>query len=439
MNLGSIIRPSELSPLKKIKFLLLVSGGPDSIFLFHLFCHLKHHEDLDFEVLHFNHNLRGDESDDEQRFVEKLCQDKGVVCHVESLHFLNQAGLQEKAREERYQRAIEKSRIHKCHALVTAHHRDDVLETLVMRKQRGTGPLGLAGMLRWSQLKGKAVFRPLLEWSKDEILSYLQHHQLEYKTDSSNKTTKYLRNRVRQGVLLSWENDSQKQMVLCQSSLLQSLKEYWRFRKQGLLKKYRQHVPLLHWNRWPSILKFEFVKSRVRKLGYRQQLQDKHLKLLEQDQVKLQLGTCWIFKDHTGLYFWSQIQLDHLERYQQIIKPEGQLYFGLWNKALGLESNAAYPKTFSGKEWYLDLNQMKGPLTVTNVRAGDKIQAFGHRNPILLTDFMQSKGLGRYQRQFWPVLRDGDQVVFVWGLDTSAKYALQSQQDKILKLHCRRS
>lgn len=173
--------------------LVLVSGGPDSVAL------LRTIVDLGGEptVLHLDHGMRGEESREDAEFVRGLCGRLGIVCEVRRLGLDGGPGLQESAREERYRLAGELAVRLGLRTVVTGHTADDVAETVLMNLARGAGLRGLAGV---PPVRG-GVQRPLIERTRHEILEYLDDLDQPYRTDPTNLTGKYARNRVRLEVL----------------------------------------------------------------------------------------------------------------------------------------------------------------------------------------------------------------------------------------------
>src|SRR5215218_8053269 len=173
--------------------LALVSGGPDSVALLRVVVALGGEP----VVLHVDHGLRGEESGEDAEFVRDLCGRLGVHCEVRRLGLEVSSNLQERARDERYRLAEEVAAGMGLGVIATGHTADDVAETVLMNLARGTGLRGLAGI---PPVRGK-VQRPLIRRSRREVLDYLEEIDQPYRTDPTNLTGKYARNRVRLEVL----------------------------------------------------------------------------------------------------------------------------------------------------------------------------------------------------------------------------------------------
>ena len=182
------------------KIVCAVSGGADSIALLWALYLLKEEWDLDISAAHFNHHLRGAESDRDEAFVRNFCEGYGIPLHVGSGHIVpGKKGLEAAARDARY--AFLRSLPGR---IATAHTADDNAETLLMHLVRGTGLKGLGGIMP----QNGNVIRPMLSITRQEIEDFLAEYAVDYITDSSNNGDDFLRNRIRHHVmpLLKEEN-----------------------------------------------------------------------------------------------------------------------------------------------------------------------------------------------------------------------------------------
>lgn len=190
--------------------ILAVSGGPDSMFLLWAMKELLPLEQL--FVVHVNYQLRGAESDKDQRLVEEACELWEIECgafRVDSSAGLAKGeNFQDWARRERYRIATEIALAEQAAFILTAHHQDDQLETLLMRLLRGAGirawqgmpPRGLVPTSQsgtFSALHSPELLRPLLEISRAQIMEIIQKEHIPYRIDQSNEESTYARNFLR--------------------------------------------------------------------------------------------------------------------------------------------------------------------------------------------------------------------------------------------------
>jgi len=184
--------------LKDAKLLLAISGGLDSVVLMHLCNQLN----LQISLAHCNFTLRNEESDLDEEFVKKIAQissNQIFITHfkTEQIAKNRQISIQIAARELRYNWFQELVLKHQLEFVLTAHHLDDSLETFLIHLTRGSGLDGFTGI----PAKNGNIIRPLLPFSRAEILEYAIENQLEWREDSSNSSTKYLRNKIRHQVI----------------------------------------------------------------------------------------------------------------------------------------------------------------------------------------------------------------------------------------------
>jgi tRNA(Ile)-lysidine synthase len=172
-----------------------ISGGADSIFLLHFLSQTP----AQIIVAHLNHQLRPEANDDED-FVQEISKSnrfKSKRVNISAESKKHSTGIEETGRKERYKFFNELAKKHKAKFIITAHHADDNLETILLNFTRGAGLKGLSGM----QKIENNLFRPLLDISKTEILAYLQLKKIGYREDESNKDNKYNRNFLRNEII----------------------------------------------------------------------------------------------------------------------------------------------------------------------------------------------------------------------------------------------
>lgn len=179
-----------------------VSGGADSMALLWAMYLLREKLDIRLSAAHFNHRLRGEESDRDEVFVRTFCQDYQIPFHAGSAQVVpGKKGLEAAARDARYAFLQSLPGV-----VATAHTANDNAETMLMHLVRGTGLKGLGGI---APKRGKLI-RPMLSVTRQEALAFLAEYSIPYVQDSSNDTDVFLRNRLRHNILplLEQENPS---------------------------------------------------------------------------------------------------------------------------------------------------------------------------------------------------------------------------------------
>ena len=217
MNLETRIREtiSKYGLLSPGDGLLMgVSGGPDSVAMFHLMLSLREELGLRLAVAHLIHGLRGEEAREDARFVAHLAEQWAVPFFLKEIDLPQvrlengRGNMEALARKERYEFFGDVAEGCTFNKVATAHTRDDQAETMIMWFLRGSGRGGLSGISPLRHLKGEgspstglSLVRPLIEASRQEILAYLADRNLDYRTDSSNLDCRFLRNWTRHQLL----------------------------------------------------------------------------------------------------------------------------------------------------------------------------------------------------------------------------------------------
>jgi tRNA(Ile)-lysidine synthase len=196
-----------LDLLPAAPYALGISGHADSTALLRLM--RQHRPDCPLHLVHLEHELRGDESAGDARFVADLAGRMGLPLTLESRRRMEEAGGEALAarapgnpsarwRALRHELYLQVVREHGLAGVLLAHHADDQAETVVQRMLRGSSVLGLCGMAFVTDIGGLRIFRPLLPLRKTQLLTYLREIGQPWREDSSNADTAYQRNRVRQ-------------------------------------------------------------------------------------------------------------------------------------------------------------------------------------------------------------------------------------------------
>jgi tRNA(Ile)-lysidine synthase len=186
--------------------LIALSGGADSVCLFHGLICLKEEWSLRLEAVHVNHCMRAEESDADEAFVKGLCEEHGLKCasyrmNVPEIAKRRGKGLEEAGRDVRYECFYMAAEAMKADKIALAHNRNDNAETVIMRICRGTGLKGLCGI---PPVRGRLI-RPLIEMDRKEIEMYLKSTGNAWREDSTNAGDMYARNRVRHIVIPAME------------------------------------------------------------------------------------------------------------------------------------------------------------------------------------------------------------------------------------------
>ena len=185
---------------EKDTVVLAISGGPDSMYLANLLLTYKEKLNLKIIIAHVNHSLRK-QSEEEEIFVKNYATENKLLFEYLRIDNYNKENFHDYARTKRYTFFYEIVQKYHANYLMTAHHGDDLIETILMRLTRGSSLKGYSGIKLITEGDNFKIVRPLLFLDKKQIIDYMDQNKLKYYIDSSNQSSKYTRNRYRQNIL----------------------------------------------------------------------------------------------------------------------------------------------------------------------------------------------------------------------------------------------
>jgi len=425
----------QISGSRRKKYLLAVSGGVDSMVLAHLF----HRSGLQVAWAHCNFKLRGKESDEDQLFVERAAGSFQVKLHLKICD-LNQSGeknIQLAARNERYQWFDELLQKHSFDYLVTAHHLNDSIETFFINLQR---PTGLKGLLGISDRQN--TIRPLKNITRDEIIEYAKHHQINWCEDSSNQSDKYLRNYIRRQIIPQfvkrnpefYQNFKKTFSYLQQS---QDLIEDW---TREMLQKYIQNknnLQLFDLQQIKSIKHLDlFLFNWLSPYGFTDWLAVNHL--IKSQSGKEIFSKKFRLTKHNQYLILEEIITNSEEKEYEI--PEGKseirLPFRLYIKRKNIE-NCIEKKYLqaSKSEAYLDAGKIEFPLIVRKWEAGDYFFPLGMKNKKKISDFFKDEKMTPSEKEKkWLICDSKKNIIWIPGKRLDNRFKITEKTKKILYL-----
>ena len=273
-----------------------VSGGPDSLCLLHILCHLRDQHPIALHVAHLNHCLRGAEADEDQAFVVEMADKWGLPAHVESQDIAALAkerklAIEEAARQARYAFLARVAERVGAQRIAVGHNADDQVETVLMHWMRGAGLAGLRGMQPVSKLdelrlerkelthdeagSNLLLIRPLLDVPRSAIEAYCTTHNLRPRFDRSNLDTTYYRNRLRYELLphLETYNPGIREAILRSAAIIA---EDYAYLRQQVVAAWTEIVVLEgaravafdldRWRALPLSLQRSLLREAIRRL-----------------------------------------------------------------------------------------------------------------------------------------------------------------------------
>ncbi len=425
------------------RVMVALSGGPDSVALMLALKELEESFSLQVSAAHVNHLLRGEESEEDERFVRRLCQEAGVpleVQRVDTRQEVERSGenLQSCARRLRYdfffQLALSRNR-----KVATGHMLNDQAETFLMKLIRGAGPAGLSGIAplraihyeQGTQTGVVRVLRPLLEISRLEILAYLEDRKQGYREDRSNRDLGYHRNWVRHELIPLLENRVNPALVETlhrSSQLFQEIEEYLvahgkeafeqcRVRQDGEIRLRIEEL-----ERLPSIIQKQVVRQGVRsEKGNLDDITLKHiaevLKLCSSGsgrEIHLP-GGLKVQREFEQLRFTREISLPPF-RYQ--LNVPGEILI----KEVG-KSIVARKATSAGKGTTL-IKWGDNRLIVRNRRPGDEYRVSPGSGTQKLKELFQRERIPRSQRDRLLIVEGNNEIMWVEGFPPHPSYRI---------------
>ena len=421
------------------RVLLTVSGGVDSMVMLSLFTRCGYR----VGVAHCNFQLRGAESDEDEVLVAEEAARLGVECYnkrFDTLTEMERTGesMEMAARRLRYAWFEELRNEHGYTVIAVAHHADDSVETFFINLLRGTGLRGLTGI---SKQIGRIV-RPLLFATRKEILEYAVANKIPYREDSSNRSTKYLRNKVRLGLVPRIREINPKFTSLMRHNI-DRLSDAQRFidhaieRIRDLAVTSDGEIDTIHVDRIDAAFPREFVIYELLSsaYGFKGDVIDSLCRALEQGA--------------TGRRFYSRERVACIDRGTVVVAPiadddpcvcevdEGAVRSYCGNAVLYYElADIDTIEDFGVPEHaaQVDADKLRYPLTLRRWREGDWFVPFGMTGRKKVSDFLTDAkvSVAEKQRQF--VLLSGDDIVWLVGRRIDDRYRLTEETENVLRI-----
>ena len=414
-------------------FLLAVSGGGDSVAMLHLF----HSCGLKFAIAHCNFHLRGDDSNEDMRFVQQLAADYKAQLFVkefDTLSIQKNSGksVEMVARDLRYQWFEEVGQ--PFDFVATAHHANDNAETLLLNLCRGTGLKGLTGI----PARNGRYIRPLLPFPADELRQYVTHHNLPFRTDRTNFSEQFHRNKIRLAILPKL-TEINPDLIRTLARDTQHFRQQYGFYQRQIAtfeqemvstdgENVRISIQKLSENPDKELLLYEFLKKYNFTADTVQQLAQR-------------------LDGETGKLFFSESHCLLKDRDFLIIKKkeeettDTEIIVSSWEELekLGFsvephEVNGSVPFERDPNVLYVDAAKITFPLTLRHWRNGDTFQPFGMYGTKKLSDLFKDAKSNRFDKQKTWILCCKEQIVWVVGLRSDQRFCLDFDTKHFFKI-----
>jgi tRNA(Ile)-lysidine synthase len=430
--------------LKQFRYLVAVSGGVDSVVL----CDLLSKASIDFVIAHCNFQLRAEESERDERFVRDLAEKYSKEFFVKRFNTAQYAeekklSIQVAARDLRYSwfRSIafgEK----KADFIMTAHHADDNIETVVMNFFRGTGLKGLIGM----DAEFSLIYRPLLSFRKQDILEYARQNNLQYVEDSSNASSNYTRNYFRNDLLPAIS----KVFPAVEENILKNIKRLTEVEQvyNGAIEIYKsklietkgqeEHIPILKLKKIPfhKTLTWEIIKDKYFTAGQ----VDEVIKLMDADNGSFIESEFYrIIKNRKWLII-TQRNMDTENVHVLLTETDKKKSFSLGKLETEKDIPGEAITISTDKSVALfDAAELSFPLILRKWKQGDYFYPLGMRKKKKLSKFFIDQKLSLIEKEKMWVLESNMRIVWVIGQRIDDRFKITSSTKSAIRITLKES
>jgi tRNA(Ile)-lysidine synthase len=432
--------------------LLAVSGGVDSMVMLHLFSRLCEQMKLRLSIIHINHQLRGEESMLDEKFVKEMSDYYRITFYcqrIDVMSYAHKLGLSKQlaARHLRYE-CFERIRGQaSADTVATAHHADDNAETVLLNIMRGTSIHGLAGIPPKRELG--YIIRPLLFATRKEIEAYAIEQGVKYRNDSSNLSLVYRRNELRHNILPALQKSNPDIVYTLNriADMMQNVnKKMCRIvveKIHSIIQKDSQgHLTLNVKNLksesdflWDEM--FVQILNRMEIEPTEKKISALHLLCTQPTGRIVELGDRFTAcRDRDHIIF--KITEDEQPNIRQV---EFGKSYNYKNYLVSISKPESIPSTYAGTNEveYIDAERLGKQLVLRPWHAGDWFIPLGMKKRKKLSDFFTDQKVPRYQKSSVPVLESDGTIVWICGKRLDDRFKLTDRTQTTIRLTCRPS
>lgn len=401
-----------------------LSGGPDSMCLLNILLSLN--KKINIICAHINHNIR-EESKEELDFVVDYCKQKQVT--IETTTFAKKSSLanysEQELREKRYQFFEEIINKHNADYLFTAHHGDDLIETILMRLTRGSNLKGYSGFQTETQKENYKVIKPLIYATKDDIDEYNKQNNIPSVIDNTNFKDIYTRNRYRHNILPFLKNENPN-IHLKYLKFSKELNKYYEFVNtlinKELSKRYKDNIlDITNYNELEPLFQTKLIENVLDSIYI------DNLYLITDRHVELILGIINNPRPNLEINLPADVRV--VKSYNQLIITKNNKKISDYN--ILLKEITAIPNgreiriinnTTEKSNYYLKLNskEIALPLYVRNRKTGDKMIIKNMNNAKKIKDIFIDEKIPKEERDTYPIVVDNnDNILWIPGIKKS--------------------
>ena len=418
------------------KIILTVSGGVDSMVMLSLFQKMEY----PFVVAHCNFHLRGEESDGDEMFVREYCDKNNIKLFVKQFDTNgyaseNGVSIEMAARNLRYEWFAQLLKELSFTWIATAHHQDDLLETMLINLSRGTGIRGLTGIA----VKSGNIVRPMLFVNRDKILQFAESEGISFRNDSSNDDVCFQRNRIRHIILPAFDklNPLFRKNALRTAGILEDTETIFEQKIEEEKKKIFEydgqtiHIPISSLDKLNplSTYLFEFLRP----YGFNSIQVDDICK-----SFYAEAGKCFyssshrLVKDRLDLILTGRVNSVsdrfYIDKDMSVIKTPVSLKLDVLNV------DSAFVLSRKSDVVDLDIDLLNFPLILKRWEGGEYFRPLGMSGFKKLSDFFTDEKLSIPEKENIWILYSGKNIVWVIGKRVDDRYKITAQTKKFLRI-----
>jgi tRNA(Ile)-lysidine synthase len=442
--------------------LIAISGGADSVALTYALHHLRKAHRLKLTLAHLHHSIRGQDADEDARFVRELAMKLGLPCELDQVDVPALAtrkglSLEMTARMVRYDFMARVARECGADVLATGHTADDQAETILLKLARGAGPQGLAGISYRGEWKGLPVIRPIRDVTHAQACAFLRRHGLSWREDNSNQSLHFLRNRVRHVVLPVLEKQLNPGIreVLARTAEVMSEENAWLddLARERLSKCISTPMPAVllipPWRQEHLAARRRMIRLWLVDRGIPSETIDyaaveRIMEIMESSEgtrtIPL-MGGWEVSRQYEELIvkragntegpgFSQKLEIPG----ETLLPAQGLRVITNWSQGI------IRSKTAIGKfpcEATLDaqaVNKAGGAIFIRSWRTGDRIRPLGMSGSRKLQDLFVDAKIPREHRSFVPLLESRGEIIWVAGYRVAQGWEVRNPTEKCLRV-----
>ena len=405
-----------------------VSSGPDSMALLHM---IMKNTKKKIVCAHINHNVRID-SNEEEKYLKEYCMNNNIIFEHTKITKYNENNFENEARKKRYKFYEKILKKYETHYLLLAHHGDDLIETVLMKITRGSNLEGYAGIKTISKMNNYTIIRPLLNYTKEDLIQYNKDNNIKYYIDESNNDTTYTRNRYRKNILPILKKED-KNIHLKFLKYSNTLQEYYNYiediTKEKIETKYKENkIDIdLFIKEHPFIQKniLFYILSNIYK-NKANIIKEKHIEEIikiatsNKPNQEINLPNNYIAKKRYN-YIYITKKINNKENYKIKIEKMIKINNIIIKKVNNIETDG-------NDVCRLNSADIKLPLYIRNKKNGDYINVLGLNGTKKIKDIFIEKKIPIDERDNYPLLVDAnDNILWIPNIKKS-KYNVKKDE-----------